>query len=217
LTVVGVGLVVGLIIAGLLLTHVFDHGALVRWDTDVEVRLAEHRTELQNTLARAGTWLAETVPVLVVLLAAIIVAWRTSTRIAAPVFLVVAVGGEKLIYLIVSIVVGRSRPPVPSLGFTYATKSFPSGHVASAITLYGSIALLVALQRSSALRRALLLAVGVVAAIVAYCRMYRGFHYPTDVIAGAVLGVAWLTVTYYAVLRPDRPNDGDDSVCRRVR
>ena len=35
LTVVGVGLLVGLILAGWLLTDVFDRGALVRWDTEV--------------------------------------------------------------------------------------------------------------------------------------------------------------------------------------
>jgi membrane-associated phospholipid phosphatase len=30
---------------------------------------------------------------------------------------------------------------------------------------------------------------------VALSRMYRGMHYPTDVLAGALLGAGWLAVT----------------------
>lgn len=38
--------------------------------------------------------------------------------------------------------------------------------------------------------------------IVGFSRMYRGFHYPTDVVAGALLGVVWLTTTYHLLLKP---------------
>jgi membrane-associated phospholipid phosphatase len=166
-----------------------------------------------NTLSEMGTWFAETIPVLVLLLVAIAIAWRVSRAIAAPVFLAVVVGGEKLIYLIVSLVVGRERPPVPTLGDTYATHSFPSGHIASAITLYGGIALVIALQRSAAVRRTLLVVVAVISVVVGLCRMYRGFHYPTDVMAGTVLGVVWLIVVYVTVLvgRRLRPGSRADS------
>ena len=155
-----------------------------------------------NTLAEAGTWLAETITVPVVLLIAVVVSWRVSTNVAAPVFLVVAVGGEKLIYLISSLLVGRDRPPVPTVGTTYATSSFPSGHVASAITLYGSIALLIALRRSSSVRAVLLAIVALIALVVAVCRMYCGFHYLSDCVAGALVGAVWLGVVYQAVLLP---------------
>ena len=80
-----------------------------------------------------------------------------------------------------------------TLSDTYATSSFPSGHVGAAVTLYGSAVLLVALASS---HRARTVVLGVLAAaivvIVAFCRMYRGFHYPFDVVAGLALGVVWL-------------------------
>jgi membrane-associated phospholipid phosphatase len=194
-----------LTMAGLWLTHVGEDGAIARWDLDVEQRLVEARTDLLDSLTKIGTFLSETVPVLVVLLIAIALAWRSSSVVAAPAFLAVAVGGEKLIYLITSLLVGRERPPVPTVGDTYATSSFPSGHVASAITLYGAIALLVGLERPPAVRRSLLTLVALAAGVVAFCRMYRGFHYPTDVLAGVVLGVVWLVVTYrYVLLQADR-------------
>jgi undecaprenyl-diphosphatase len=123
-----------------------------------------------------------------------------SSNVAAPVFLAVAVGGEKLLYLVSSLIVGRDRPPVPTVGTSYAKSSFPSGHVASAITLYGSIALVIALRRSAGVRLCLLAATGLIAAVVAVCRMYAGFHFPSDCVAGALVGVIWLTVTYRAVL-----------------
>jgi undecaprenyl-diphosphatase len=133
-------------------------------------------------------------------LVAAAIAWRVSTRVAAPAYLVLAVLGEKLIYLIASVLVARPRPPVATVGTSYATNSFPSGHVASAVTLYGGIALLIALERSTTVRRLLLAATGLIAVTVGACRMYCGFHYLTDVIAGAVLGTIWLSVVYHTVL-----------------
>jgi membrane-associated phospholipid phosphatase len=193
---------VALIAAGLLLTGPLADSGIVRTDLAIERWLAEHRSGALDALAEAGTWFSETFVVPVVLLVAIVAAWRKSTNVAAPVFLALAVAGEKLMYLIASVVVGRDRPPVPTVGTTYATSSFPSGHVASAITLYGGIALVVTARRSHAARRIALVIVGVVAAVVAVCRMYAGFHYLSDCIAGALTGVVWLTATYRLVFVP---------------
>jgi undecaprenyl-diphosphatase len=198
---VWVGLLLVVTAAGLLLVGPLHDGRIARWDVHVERWFFEQRTSTLNTLAEAGTWLAETVTVPIVLLIAIVIAWWVSSNVAAPVFLALAVGGEKLLYLVSSLIVGRDRPPVPTVGTSYATSSFPSGHVASAITLYGSIALVLALRRSAAARLCLLAAAGLIAAVVAVCRMYAGFHFPTDCVAGAIVGVIWLTVTYRTVLR----------------
>ena len=200
LTIGWFGLLVVVTAAGLLLVGPLQDGRIVHWDVHVEQWFAAQRTSTLNTVAEAGTWLAETITVPVVLLIAIVIAWRVSSNVAAPVFLAITVGGEKLIYLVSSVIVGRDRPPVPTVGTTYATSSFPSGHVASAFTLYGSIALLIALRRSTAVRVLLLAVVGVIAAIVAVCRMYCGFHFPSDCIAGTVVGITWMTVTYRSVL-----------------
>jgi len=187
---------------GLLLVGPLDRSRIIDWDLDVANWFVDQRTATWTTLAEAGTWLAETITVPVVLIVAIMVAWRVSTNVAAPVFLAVSVGGEKLLYLLSSLIIGRDRPPVPTVGTTYATSSFPSGHVASAVTLYGGIALVIALHRSGAVRAALLAVVGVVATVVALCRMYTGFHYLSDSVAGALMGGIWLAVLYRTVLLP---------------
>ena len=196
-----VGLLIVVTAAGLVLVGPLQDGRIVHWDLHVEQWFADHRTSALNTLAEAGTWLAETLTVPFVLLVAIVIAWRVSSNVAAPAFLAVAVGGEKVLYLVSSLLVGRDRPPVPTVGTNYATSSFPSGHVASAITLYGSIALLIALRRSAAVRVLVLAAAGLMATVVAACRMYAGFHFPSDCVAGAIVGIIWLTVTYRSILR----------------
>jgi membrane-associated phospholipid phosphatase len=187
---------------GLLLVRPLADSRIVRSDLAWERWLADHRTRLLNAVARGCTLVAETVPVIVLLLIALVVAWRASSIKIAPVFLALAIGGEKLIYLVTSLVVGRDRPPVETLGHTYATTSFPSGHVASAITLYGSIALLATVDRPRPCRRVLLVGVALIAAAVGLARMYRGFHYPTDVLAGVFLGVCWLTIVWRLLMRP---------------
>jgi undecaprenyl-diphosphatase len=195
-------LLLAVVAAGLLLVGPFEDGRVARWDLDIERWFVERRTDALDSLAEAGTWLSETITVPVVLLVAIVIAWRVSTNVAAPVFLAVAVGGEKLLYLISSLIIGRDRPPVPTVGTSYATSSFPSGHVASAVVLYGGIALLLALKRSAMVRAVLLGLAAVITGIVALCRMYAGFHYLSDCIAGALAAAIWLAVVYRTVLLP---------------
>jgi undecaprenyl-diphosphatase len=72
-----------------------------------------------------------------------------------------------------------------------ATVSFPSGHVGAAVAAYGGMALLIRAPRAR--RIALGLAVAIVVG-VAFSRLYEGVHYPSDVVAGVLYGLTWLTL-----------------------
>lgn len=177
------------------------HSRIDRWDLTAIKWFADHRTGWLNTATEWGTYLAETIPVIVVLLAAVIVARRLTGGWRTSVFIAFAVGGEKVVYLASSLLVHRARPPLPTLDDTYATSSFPSGHVGSALTLWGAIAIALGVWLG---RRWLIAAWTVALAftlIVAGCRMYRGFHYPSDCISGLIIGAAWLSIIYF-VARP---------------
>lgn len=199
LTVLSIG-------AGVLVTDVLD-ASIARADLDLARELADDRDPTITSITAAATVLADSVNVAVLWVGAMAVAaWRTRSR-AIPVFLLVAIGGEKLTYLVTSVVVGRPRPPVPALGVVHATTSFPSGHVGSAIVLYGGLAVALAWHRRRLGRplpapavAALAVAVAVVAGLVGFSRLYRGHHYLSDVGWGVLLGVVWLATAWHLVL-----------------
>jgi len=175
------------------------HSQVDRWDVRQIVWLVDHRTAWLDSATQWATNLAETIPVLAILLIAVVLARRWTHEWRVSVFLAVAVGGEKLVYLLSSLLVGRDRPPVPPLGSTYATSSFPSGHVGSAITLYGGIALAVGAWHGRKHLVALMSVTVAIAAIVAFSRMYCGFHYPSDCVAGALVGGVWLAIVAHVM------------------
>ena len=115
--------------------------------------------------------------------------------------------GEVLIFLASAAVVGRPRPPVPHLdGVLPPTSSFPSGHTAAAVCLYGALAALV-LRGTRAWWRWVVLALAVALVVgVAFARLYRGAHHPTDVLTSVAFAVPWLLVTLRLVA--DKPVTG---------
>lgn len=204
LTIVGVGV-------GKFITSDLG-GGIDRFDLRVAQQLAEGRRPGMNALTGASTFLADSLTVAILWIAAMaFAAWRTrSWRI--PIFLLAAIGGEKLTYLLTSMAVGRPRPTVESLGHVYATNSFPSGHVGSAIVLYGG--LVVALLwhdrsrrgqvRPLALRLVAVLVATAITVLVGFARMYRGHHYASDIAWGVLLGFTWLGLAWRTSLRPAR-------------
>jgi membrane-associated phospholipid phosphatase len=189
--------------AGLLITDVLDDSGLVRWDVDVEERFASHRSALWDRLSGWTLVFSDTIPVAVLLVVAVgVLAWRTRDWVA-PMFLALAVGGEKLVYQLSTMVVDRPRPTVSTVGAVHAQSSFPSGHSASTVSLWGGLAVLAVWSgrvRSRAGRVVLVAVVVVLAVAVSLSRTYRGVHHPLDVIAGVLVGAAALAIAHWAVL-----------------
>ncbi|WP_426243163.1 diacylglycerol kinase family protein [Nocardioides sp. LHG3406-4] len=90
---------------------------------------------------------------------------------------------------------GRGRPDWQDATGLLATKSFPSGH-ASSITAFVAILLLLTWMfvRRSNLRRLALAGGLLLWAVVCLDRVLLGRHYPTDVVAGSLLGIAIVLV-----------------------
>lgn len=152
------------------------------------------RTDRSDTLSHYGTMLSET-QVKVVLTAVIAIAllavcrkWDAALLVVAPLVL------EASVFITVTFIVRRDRPPVERLDGSPVGSSFPSGHVAAAV-VYGAFAIVAFRYGHRVLGWVLAVLTVVVAAIVAWSRMYRGMHFPSDVVGGALLGVAALAVT----------------------
>jgi undecaprenyl-diphosphatase len=191
------GMMIGL---GMLDVHLLAHSRFGRADGSVDAALASHRDHLLNSLTLAVTFVASTLPVVVLAAVVVATAGVVFKRWREPLFVVAVVAGEVTIFVITTLVVHRPRPNVVRLDHAPPTSSFPSGHTAASVALYGSIAVLVILfgARILWLRIALTVAI-LMPVLVATSRLYRGMHYPTDVLAGALLGIIWLRVAIYAV------------------
>lgn len=182
---------------GLLVTH--QMSALSRWDNDVVRWFAQNRTSAMNQWTGYATKVADTVGILVVLLVATIVLVVLRRRWEA-LFLVVALVMELLTFLTINTMVGRPRPGGPRLGSLPSTSSFPSGHTAAMVALYGGLAVLINARLRSRIVGLVSWIVALLAtAAIGLARVYRGMHHPSDVVAGALLGIAVLLVAVVAV------------------
>jgi membrane-associated phospholipid phosphatase len=99
----------------------------------------------------------------------------------------------------VKLAVGRARPVDDPLVSEPTTSSFPSGHAATSFACAATLAWLLPRRAAPVLF--------VLAAAIAYSRVYVGVHYPLDVLAGAALGLLVATALrlLLTVLRRSRP------------
>lgn len=121
--------------------------------------------------------------------------WRD--RHAAP-FFALAVGGAAVILGLMKLAFGRTRPELwPRLVAEHGP-SFPSGHTTFSSALM--VALVLILWRTPWRWPAVILGSAFALAVGA-SRVYLGVHYPTDVLAGWLTGLAWV-LGVYSLLPP---------------
>jgi len=114
---------------------------------------------------------------------------------------VIAWLGEGAIWLVLSQYFNRARP---LLGVSFWTRApgpgFPSGHSFSAVLCFGLLAYLLAPRiRSRFWQIAVSVAAVLIILYIGYSRVFVGDHYPTDVLAGYALGIAWAGLVYTSV------------------
>jgi membrane-associated phospholipid phosphatase len=200
---VGGGLVLALALAliGWAIVKLATPSALTRWEDSVNQWFYAARTPTLDNVSHIGSYLAETITCIVLLVVATLALrlwlgrWRESWTLFA------ALVGELLVFLVVTAVVNRPRPDVPHLDAAPPTSSFPSGHTAAAVAFYGCLAVIVLRQlrpRWFAVVIATLLCL--VPLVVGISRLYRGMHHPTDVVFGALGGGLWLALVLSTLL-----------------
>lgn len=111
--------------------------------------------------------------------------------IATAIVIAAARLGELASVTVVKQVAERARPVFGQPLATAGGYSFPSGHAAGSAALYGVLVLLAVPALAGWRRVAVVLAGTVFVLAVAASRVLLGVHYPSDVVAGMALGVAW--------------------------
>ncbi len=107
------------------------------------------------------------------------------------VILFAAIGGGVLDLLLKEIF-SRPRPEIVPHLVNAEFWSFPSGHSVMSAAVYLSLAAIAApVQTGSNIRRFIPISAVVIVLLIGISRIYLGVHYPTDVLAGWLLGTAW--------------------------
>lgn len=204
LLVLGYLLLAPLFVAlGKLVTGPLD-GSLGELDRAVATSFERSRTSNLNDVSYWGSMLSETgVKIGLTAVAAIVMiaVWR---RWDDAVFVAIALILEACVFLTVTLLVERARPDVVQLDSSPVDSSFPSGHVAAAV-VYGAFVVIV--SRHTQKRWPVAVAFSIAAAVslaVAWARLYRGMHYLNDVVAGVMLGLSSVLVTWLVMRRAER-------------
>ena len=118
-----------------------------------------------------------------------------------PMILIAAAGlGSLLMTIAGKDIIGRSRPLLSQAVPPYeSSPSFPSGHTLNATVIAGAVAYLLWLRRHTIAARVATIVVPVLIALeVGLTRVLLGAHWFTDVLAGWLLGAAWLALVVTA-------------------
>lgn len=202
-TVAGVGiLLLGLAVSlGLLLTGRLKSTSIMTWDRQYPVELEEMRTTSGEEWSSFGSLMGETLTVIAVAVAIgiVLLAMR---RWCSVLLLATALILEVSVFVLTTLFVTRDRPGVHQLDVSPPTSSFPSGHTAAATALALSLAVIVSWNVSSRTWRGISWLLALAAGpIVAFSRVYRGMHHPSDVLVGFLLGATCVAIAYVAVAR----------------
>jgi membrane-associated phospholipid phosphatase len=184
---------------GWLLTHSLK-SSVEGTDDDVSRWFAGERTSWLDPVSDVGTLMGETRIGLVVGAVVAVVAGLALRSLAAAALVLVADAGDGGIYWLGTTADPRDRPPVHLMDRgLVADASFPSGHVGTAVAVYGGAALLLVIWmrsrgRPSTIGRLVVVLLACVPVFVALSRLYQGAHHLTDVGTSLVYGAVLLGV-----------------------
>lgn len=169
-------------------THRFDE-AVLRW-------IGSRATPFWDDVALEVTALGDGLVVAMLIFISSVILWVTGHRYSV-LLLWVAFLGALVLVEVLKTTFARPRPTVFEYrgGYSVGSPSFPSGHALGSTVAYMTLAYLIARLQATAFLRRLTTTIGVLAVLaIGVSRMYLGVHYPSDVLAGFAIGIAWATL-----------------------
>lgn len=179
------------------LEDVLSNDPLVRLDLSVYTMLQTLRTSWADSLMVAVTELGGAAVVIPVVGAVSL--WLAAKRCWRTLCYWLAAAGfaEALVWTLKN-ALGRARPTDIYSGFERF--SFPSGHAAMNIVVYGFLAFLLARSKPIGTKIAITLLAAVAITLVAFSRLYLGAHWFSDVIGSLSFGLAWVALLSIACI-----------------
>jgi len=145
---------------------------------------------------RGASWLGDGWPRSI--LAASFIVYLMIRRLAraASYILYTTLGIAALNAWVLKAILTRARPDIVTrLVEVDQSWSLPSGHAANSAAVYGAIALVATvLWWRRRQRRAIWAAAGIVIFLIGVSRVWLGVHWPSDVVAGWLVGAGWASL-----------------------
>jgi membrane-associated phospholipid phosphatase len=108
--------------------------------------------------------------------------------------LLLAMAGQGVLQYSFKTIFERHRPEAM---FDYVigdTPSFPSGHSIAATCFFGLLAYLITMNLTSTFQKTVVWSLAIIVILtVGFSRIYFDVHYPSDVIAGYLAGIIWVS------------------------
>jgi len=131
----------------------------------------------------------------------------------AALFLSLAIFSGIALSQVLKLFFDRPRPDLVEHMDKTFTSSFPSGHASGSMITYLTLAAVairfVPLHR---VRLFLLWAGFFLAILIGVSRIYLGVHWPSDVVAGWLLGISWASLCWLSAHYLSRPRTADDAL-----
>lgn len=200
-------LLVSLVVFRTLADDLAEWHAFVSLDRHVDEELNERATPWLTDAMDAVSWTGGTTALgLVTLVAGVVLLARRHVR--AAIILGLAFLGAALLSSWLKVEFARPRPSVAHpLGPQAGGYSFPSGHATSSMAVYATLAYLGLTSRlRGPIRAAAAIAALALVVAIGFSRVYLGKHFPSDVVAGWCVALAWVAVLVLTLFaRPRRP------------
>jgi undecaprenyl-diphosphatase len=164
-------------------TQAFDE-SVIRW-------LGAHHTGTLDAIMVEITALGTGVVVMMIVAVAALFLVLTQHKYSA-ILLVASAAGGIVLDGVLKLGFNRPRPSIFVPAVHTVSSSFPSGHAMSAAVVYTTVAYLAArLHKRRWARWLVMMTAFVVIVLISFSRLYLGVHYPSDVLAGIAIGLAW--------------------------
>lgn len=164
-------------------TQAFDETVL-RWAASL------HSPTLDSVMLEITTLGTGTVVLMIVGVAALFLT-LTKHKYSA-LLLIIATSGGLLLDMWLKHWFGRPRPHVFVWGTQAFGSSFPSGHAMGSTIAYSTVAYLAARLHRRRWARFVTMSIALLLIfLICFSRVYLGVHYPSDVLAGVIVGLAW--------------------------
>jgi len=177
-----------------------ETNGMAGFDETVRMELHGLASPLLTLLAEKVTWLGTLGALALFGVVAIAVLAHAGRRDGA-VLLTVIMAGAVVLENGLKFSFQRVRPP-PFFGSEPVTYSFPSGHALFSLCFYGGLAIAAARAvQSGAMKKGIWIATVLLVLAIGGTRIYLGVHYPSDVLGGYLVAIAWIAIMLSAEQR----------------